>query len=198
MGWNTGKASIFPSIIYLPFLRHVPISSSLSFSLYVSYNLLTSRARPEYSLVGTVKQIRPDLLGNHPNELIDRAIPNKPPAGFFNPKKEYVEGIGEPMKAAFLTLTNLDPTSWYDMENDSVFLHPPPKPPGGCLKNMMAFVPFGIPPNTHSFQDTESNLGFHHILCSPCRETSSSMARYGNVFFEESEGKACYLNSVDD
>jgi hypothetical protein len=65
-----------------------------------------------FSLIATIKTVRPDLLQQTtlPDDVtpIPRFMPLEVRRSF-----EYVEGIGEPINACFLNKTN-DPTGWYD------------------------------------------------------------------------------------
>lgn len=63
------------------------------------------------SLVATIKQQRPELLPDL--DVIGKPIPQDMPAGFFEKHSFYVEDIGEPTLACFITSTNVDPTNWY-------------------------------------------------------------------------------------
>ena len=45
--------------------------------------------------------------------------PDTPPEGFFDKETDYIEDVGEPITACFLTssMANLDMTTWYDYES---------------------------------------------------------------------------------
>jgi len=65
-----------------------------------------------FSLIATIKNVRPDLLSEKSSRSTD-AIPDDPPYSLVDRyKKEVVEDIGEPMTACFLTGSNIDPTDW--------------------------------------------------------------------------------------
>jgi hypothetical protein len=61
-------------------------------------------------LIATIKSIRPDLLSDV--TVTASPIPVEMPSHFKQPS-EFVEGIGEPINACFLT-EDVDPTGWYD------------------------------------------------------------------------------------
>jgi hypothetical protein len=63
-----------------------------------------------YSLIATIKAIRPDVLSHLP--VTASAIPLEMPSHFRKPA-EFVEGIGEPTTACFLINNNVDPTGWF-------------------------------------------------------------------------------------
>ena len=74
-------------------------------SLFVCFN--------NFSLIATIKEIRPELF----DKISDKGltpIPKEIPPSFFEKTKGfYVDDIGIPTAATFLTLTSVDPTNWY-------------------------------------------------------------------------------------
>jgi len=64
------------------------------------------------SLVATVKAMRPDLLVIEQVKE-DRVIPAELPPSMRGNGKPFIEDIGEPMTAAFFTLSSVDPKDWY-------------------------------------------------------------------------------------
>lgn len=64
-----------------------------------------------YSLVATIKQVRPDMFPNITANVgpIPSAIPDEIAARYSHEIKD----IGEASTASFLTSTSVDPTSWY-------------------------------------------------------------------------------------
>jgi hypothetical protein len=63
-----------------------------------------------FSLIATIKTIRPDLLSHL--TVTASPIPLEMPSHFKQPF-EFVEGIGEPITACFVNV-DIDPTGWYD------------------------------------------------------------------------------------
>ena len=62
--------------------------------------------------MASIKQIRPDLhLPDMPGD--SKAIPKEVPPNFFRNDTYYVDGVGEPSTACFLTNSMADPTNWY-------------------------------------------------------------------------------------
>ena len=62
------------------------------------------------SLAATIKRHREDLLLD--KEKTGEAISTEPPPHFFKKNAFYVEDIGEPTTACFLTQVNSDPVGW--------------------------------------------------------------------------------------
>ena len=61
------------------------------------------------SLAATIKRQKDLLLDK---ENMGEAIPTEPPPHFFKKNAFYVEDIGEPTTACFLTQVNSDPVGW--------------------------------------------------------------------------------------
>jgi hypothetical protein len=66
--------------------------------------------RTPQSLIATVKAARPDLLSDV--VVTSPPIPLDMPIELGRPI-EFIEGVGEPMNACFLTRDDADPTGWY-------------------------------------------------------------------------------------
>ena len=65
-----------------------------------------------YSLVATIKSVRPELLKNV--QVSAAPIPESMPEHSLDKyKKAHIEDIGEPTNACFLTRADTDPTNWY-------------------------------------------------------------------------------------
>ena len=64
------------------------------------------------SLVATIKRSRPDLLKDEPMD--GEPIPEDMPAGFLSSQTPQIEDVGQPVTACFFTLSNIDPTNWYN------------------------------------------------------------------------------------
>ena len=64
-------------------------------------------------MVATIKKSRPELLFEMQVDET-RAIPEEMPeaAQVQNKNRYYVEDVGEPITASFLTKTHIDPTGW--------------------------------------------------------------------------------------
>jgi len=68
---------------------------------------------PFFSLAATITKRRPELLPNFRFEAGVTPIPEEIPQYFLDQqKKDNITGIGEPIKACFLTKSNTDPTNW--------------------------------------------------------------------------------------
>ncbi len=75
-------------------------------------NILKNINKPQQSLATTIHKVRPELLPNF-DAVGAPAIPDTPPANFFDKTGNIVEGIGEPMNACFFVQTRIDPAKWY-------------------------------------------------------------------------------------
>lgn len=66
-----------------------------------------------FSLIATIKQVRPELPSNKEGGQGGEPIPLNPPPNYFDHSVYYVEDIGQPTTACFLTSTQTDPKKWY-------------------------------------------------------------------------------------
>jgi len=64
--------------------------------------------------MGTIRKYRPELLLMREGAETSSPIPEQMPAHYVDNinKAFYVEDIGEPTAACFMTKTNVDPTNW--------------------------------------------------------------------------------------
>ena len=69
---------------------------------------------PLKSLIGTIKQVRPELLPDQTTAGLP--IPEDMPPNYLNhmlSRTFEIEDLGEPMTACFMTQTNTNPIGWY-------------------------------------------------------------------------------------
>jgi hypothetical protein len=96
------------------------------------------------SLIATIKTTRKDLLSHI--KVDGKCIPIEMPQRFQHPI-DFIEDIGEPITACFLTKSHLDPTGWFvssfECSKRDLFFFLTLKNEGGCLRNMMEFADFG-------------------------------------------------------
>lgn len=138
------------------------------------------------SLVATIKQARPDLLPEVKSQAV--VIPEVMPIGYTHQtikRTSYVEGVGEPTTACFLTEMNTDPTNWSDtllslfLQKEINFLAT--CLPGGCSRNMMGCERFGILTRRPFIRGKERNLRCPSLFANQCQQTSSWTGSYGMI-----------------
>jgi hypothetical protein len=62
------------------------------------------------SLIATIKEVRPDVLKDV--AITASPIPIQMPSSFQQPI-EFIQDIGEPINACFLSRDNVDPSGWF-------------------------------------------------------------------------------------
>ena len=168
VGWKTSKVTSHPP--------------SLLLILFLIYYL---------SLVATLKTVAPQILQHlttpHPGPAAP--IPEEMPLHFAEGTRRtfHVEGIGEPTNACFLNAATADPTHWYAYQSSNYHLglidySIVPTLIGGCLRNMMACVRFGIPRRNNFILAEATCCRYLKRLSTRCPPICFLTASYGNLF----------------
>lgn len=136
-----------------------------------------------YSLIATIDRVR---LGLFPDRRVSaQPIPDRPSENLVDSNTFYVEDIGQPTTACFLTGTSVDPTNWYLRR---IRYRRPDQISGGCLRNTMGCGASGIHISGPCIHGSEISLYYRRSSQTRCPAICFLMGNCGMNPFRH-----CYM-----